>query len=93
MPCDCHGVVDENMQPPAAYPDDEGYLPQQYRMSECYGRGLGWWQYAWDESVTDAMLCAQYADVLDVKIFDNVTWMQAIKIVSGYALNDAETME
>jgi hypothetical protein len=88
MPCDCHGVVHEHEHPLPEYPEDVIMLPAQYRSLDGYGNGSGWWQYAWDMAVADEMMLAQYADVLDVEIIDNVTWMQAIEMVSGYDVDD-----
>lgn len=84
MPCDCHGIHLENEQRPAQTRTTDEYLPPQYRHDECYGRGLGWYHYAWDESVADAMVLARYAHVLDVEIIEDATWMQAIELVAGY---------
>ena len=88
MPCDCQGFSDEDVPPPLEFSEDCDVLPAQYRMLDCYGIGIGWYQYAWDQAVADDIIRARYAHVLDAEMIDDVTWMQAIEMVSGYDAAD-----
>lgn len=90
MPCDCHGIYAEEMQPRAEIDETDAYLPAPYRHDERMIRGVGWLLYDWEKDLDDKRFLARYAHVLDVEIIDNATWMQAIEMVAGYHPADDE---
>lgn len=83
MPCDCQGFMHEDAQPLPEYPQDVVALPVRYRELDGYGIGISWYQYTWDLELADEMVLAQYADVLDVEMIDDVTWDQAIEMIAA----------